>query len=288
MIRYLILPLCVLSLLLPAAGAEKQDAAKPVGVLVVAQGAGFQHAVVKRRKGKLSHFERMMTGLGESSGLFTAHCTQDVARDFTKEKLDACRVVVFYTTGDLPIPKETLDYFLGDWLKQPGRGFIGVHAATDTYKKHKPFYEMIGGTFAGHPWGARETVAVAVHDPQHPVCKPFGDGFSIKDEIYRFGNWKPENVRVLMSLDMAKTKHKEPYHVPIAWVRDYGRGKVVFMSLGHNRSVLNDEKYQQSLLGGVRWILGLEKGDATPNPDLSAAEEKKAAAAKKAAQPANK
>lgn len=29
-----------------------------------------------------------------------------------------------------------------------------------------------------------------------------------------------------------------------------------------------------SLLGGIKWILGREPGDATPNPELSAGEEK--------------
>jgi hypothetical protein len=34
----------------------------------------------------------------------------------------------------------------------------------------------------------------------------------------------------------------------------------------------------ESLLGGVKWILGHEPGDATPNPELSAAQEAKAKA----------
>ncbi len=40
----------------------------------------------------------------------------------------------------------------------------------------------------------------------------------------------------------------------------------------------------QSMLGGIKWILGLEKGDATPNPELSAAQEEKAKADFDAAQ----
>ncbi len=27
----------------------------------------------------------------------------------------------------------------------------------------------------------------------------------------------------------------------------------------------------ESLLGGIKWMLGLEPGDATPNPDVSSA-----------------
>jgi hypothetical protein len=137
---------------------------------------------------------------------------------------------------------------------------------------------MIGGTFNGHPWGADSTVTITVHDRNHPVSKPWGDEFVIRDEIYRFKNWQPEKVRVLMSLNMAKTDKKEPYHVPIAWVKNYGDGKVFHMSLGHREDVWTNERYQQSLLGGIKWILGLEEGDATPNPALSAEEEKKAKA----------
>jgi type 1 glutamine amidotransferase len=53
------------------------------------------------------------------------------------------------------------------------------------------------------------------------------------------------------------------------------------MSLGHREDVWTNPTYQESLLGGIKWILGQEKGDATPNPELSADEEKKAHAAAK-------
>jgi type 1 glutamine amidotransferase len=81
-----------------------------------------------------------------------------------------------------------------------------------------------------------------------------------------------------MSLNMAKTKLKKPYHVPILWVKDYGEGKVMHMSLGHNEAVWTNEKYMESMLGGIQWMLNLEEGDATPNPELSAEQEKKAMA----------
>ncbi len=169
-----------------------------------------------------------------------------------------------------------MQYFLNDWLKKKGHGFIGAHSAADTMADYKPYWDMIGGTFNGHPWNAGEKVTVTVHDTQHPISKPWGEEFEIQDEIYQFKNWQPEKVRVLMSLNMAKTKRKEPYHVPIAWCKDYGDGKAFHMSLGHNDQVWENERYMASMLGGIKWILGLEKGDATPNPDLSKAQEVKA------------
>jgi hypothetical protein len=50
------------------------------------------------------------------------------------------------------------------------------------------------------------------------------------------------------------------------------------MSLGHNESVWNNDTYRESLLGGIRWVLNLDEGDATPNPDISASQEEKAKA----------
>lgn len=260
----------------PALAADAATPNKNARVLMLTQSAGFKHGSVSRKDGQLAPAERAITELGVSSGLFRVDCTQDAAKDFTKENLKNYDIVFFYTTGNLPIAEETLDYFFNDWLKQPGHGFIGAHSAADTYHNYKPYWDMIGGTFNGHPWGSGETVTVTVHDTTHPVSKPWGEEFTIKDEIYQFKNWQPEKVHVLMSLDMAKTKLKKPYHVPVAWVKDYGQGKVLHMSLGHNEAVWTNPVYMQSMLGGVRWILGYDKGDATPNPDLSAAQEAKA------------
>jgi type 1 glutamine amidotransferase len=247
-------------------------------ILMVTQSAGFRHGSVNRGDKPLSPAERVMTELGVSSNLFRVDCTQDVAADFTREKLQNYNIVMFYTTGKLPIKQEDLDYFFNDWLKQEGHGFIGTHSAADTYKDYKPYWDMIGGTFNGHPWGAGSTVTITVHDPDHPVAKPWGKEFTLKDEIYQFKNWQPEKVRVLMSLNMAKTALKKPYHIPICWVKEYGKGRVMHMSLGHREDVWTNPTYQQSLLGGVKWILGHEKGEAKPNPDLSEAQEKKAKA----------
>jgi type 1 glutamine amidotransferase len=274
-------------------------AAKPdhlARILMVTQSKGFQHSSVKRPEPKkdqskapdLSTAERTVTELGLSSGLFKVDCTQDAAKDFTKERLANYDIVLFYTTGDLPISQDAKDYFFNDWLKQKGHGFIGTHSATDTYHNYKPYWDMIGGTFDGHPWGNGSEVTVTVHDTKFPAMKPWGDEFTIKDEIYKFKNWQPEKVRVLMSMNMAKTKHHEAYHVPIAWCKDYGQGKAFYISLGHDESVWANPKYQESLLGAIKWILNMEPGDATPNPRLSRAQEAKAKADDAAARTAGK
>jgi len=271
--------LLVLTTLLPVL-SHAQDAPKQTGyrVLMVTQSKGFKHGSVNRKEGKLAPSEEAVTEIGIRSNLFRTDCTQDCEKDFTKENLANYDIVFFYTTGDLPIKEEVREYFYNEWLKKKGHAFIGAHSAADTYHNDKRYWDMIGGTFNGHPWGSGETVTISVHDQKHPASKMWGDEFVIKDEIYRFKNWQPEKVRVLMSLNMAKSAKKEPYHVPILWVKNYGDGKVMHMSLGHNEAVWTNEKYQASLLGGIRWALNLEEGDATPNPDLSKAQEEKAKA----------
>ena len=280
--------LSLLALLLALIGSasaqekeSKSDAApKTTGyrLLMITQSAGFRHGSVTRKDEKLSPSEIAITELGVKSDLFRADCSQDAAKDFTKENLKNYDIVLFYTTGDLKIKPEDLDYFFQEWLTKKGHGFIGTHSAADTYHNYKPYWDMIGGTFNGHPWGSGETVTVTVHDTKHPVSKPWGEEFSIKDEIYQFKNWQPEKVHVLMSLNMEKCKLKKPYHVPIAWVKNYGEGKAMHMSLGHNEAVWADQRYMDSLLAGIKWELNLVEGDATPNPELSAAQEAKAKA----------
>lgn len=282
--RNLSLLVCLFAML-HATFVLAQDKPKESGyrLLMITQSAGFRHGSVNRKDMKLSPAEMALTELGVKSNLFRADCSQDSAKDFTKDNLQNYDIVLFYTTGNLPIKPEDLDYFFNDWLTKKGHGFIGTHSAADTYHNYKPYWDMIGGTFNGHPWGSGETVTVTVHDQKHPVAKPWGAEFTIKDEIYQFKNWQPEKVRVLMSLNMEKTKLKKPYHVPVAWVKNYGEGKAMHMSLGHNEGVWADERYMASLLGGIRWELNLEEGDATPNPELSAEQEKKAKADTEAA-----
>jgi hypothetical protein len=138
---------------------------------------------------------------------------------------------------------------------------------------------MIGGSFNGHPWSANTTVTITNHEPDHPIVKAWGPEFTIKDEIYQFKNWQPQKVRVLMSLNMQKTSLKRPLHVPICWCKSYGEGKVFHMSLGHREDVWNNPTYQQSLLGGIKWILGKSEGASEPNPSLSAQQQELAKAA---------
>ncbi|MEO2036888.1 MAG: ThuA domain-containing protein [Planctomycetaceae bacterium] len=242
-------------------------------VLMVTQSAGYRHGSVTREDEQLAPAEVAMIQLGQQSELFTVDCTQDVAADFTKENLRNYDIVMLYTTGALPIDEAVLDYFFNVWLKEKGHGVLGFHSATDTFGNYEPYWDMIGGTFKAHPWNSGDTVTISIHEPDHPLMQPFGTEFRIRDEIYEYQHWQPAKVRVLMSLDMAKCEKKKPYHVPVAWVKSYGEGRVYYNNLGHNRETWSNEAFLKSITVGVKWIRGEVEGPSTPNPEVSAGQE---------------
>lgn len=207
--------------------------------------------------------------------------TQRFAKVFSAESLAQFDGVIFAsTTGELPLPD--VDAFL-NWIKS-GKAFIGIHAATDTLKQSDAYVEMIGGHFAGHPWNAGGEHAFVVHDPGHPVVSMLGERFRWKDEIYQYDlRYKPENLRVLVSIDMPASSPKEPWHVPVAWVRGYGRGRVFSTNFGHNDATWREPRFQKHMEQGIAWALGRFDAPAEPNPDVQAAEYVRSAVAAAAA-----
>jgi uncharacterized protein len=188
-------------------------------------------------------------------------------------------VIFANTTGgkgaDLPLPDQQA--FL-DWIKA-GHGFIGMHSATDTFRCHvplDPYVEMIGGEFKTH--GAQAVVDCLNQDAQHPACAHLGGTLHLKDEIYILNGFDRTKVHDLLSLDK-HPNNQSPGHYPIAWCKMYGQGRVFYTSLGHREDVWDANTpasfkrenppeialaYQKHILGGIKWALGLEKGDATP------------------------
>ncbi|MEZ6056628.1 MAG: ThuA domain-containing protein [Planctomycetaceae bacterium] len=283
MIRRHMLTLSALSLgyFLSLTAAWGEDKPAPARILFVTQSKGFKHGSVNRKENELSPAEIALTQLGQQTGLFKVDCTQD-ASDINKANLENYDIVAFYTTGDLPIADADKDYFFNDWLKQKGHGFMGFHSAADTYHKYEPYYTLVGGTFIGHPWGSGSKVTLTNHEPNHACVAAFGQDFVIQDEIYMYRNWKPENCRVLLSLDYSKSptggeiNTEHGYHVPVCWVKNWGEGKMYFNNLGHNEKTWATEAFLDSITAAVQWIRGQKEAPAEPNPSVSAAQEEKA------------
>ena len=216
---------------------------------------------------KQSAFESSSTKAKADLGIWQSKIKDAFQQKFTATELESYDGVVFSnTTGELPMPDCAA---FVNWISK-GKAFVGMHAATDTLKGMPPYYEMINGSFAGHPWGAGGTYNFVNHEPTHPVVSMFPSEFPWRDEIYQYNNFNPASVHVLISLDMAKSKPQFPYHVPVSWVRNVGSGRLFYTSLGHNPETWENETYQQHIVAGLRWALKLAEGPANPNPSVSA------------------
>ena len=157
---------------------------------------------------------------------------------------------------------KTLVENLSDYVAGGG-GLVGIHSATDN-----KFGEVFGGFFSGHPWS--ETVGVKIDDPDHTLCKVFdGQGFMVDDEIYQFTRiYSRDKLRVLLSLDMAKTKDKgkrADKDNAVAWVKQHGKGRVFYCSLGHKPQIFQDPKLLRFYLDGIQFALGDIQADMTPS-----------------------
>ncbi|MDW8310154.1 MAG: ThuA domain-containing protein [Verrucomicrobiales bacterium] len=270
--------------------------AAPKRVLVVSVTEGFRHSAIPVGN-------RVLRQLAERSGQFTvdivdvdpgspelrgadgkpdkaklsAANARVLAQKMSPEALKAYDAVVFNnTTGNLPLPDLTA--FL-DWIKS-GKGFVGVHAATDTFRGHKPlhpFTRMIGGEFKTH--GPQVEVEIINQDPHHAATRHLAATFKVFDEIYILNGFERSQVHGLLTLDKHPNE-KTPGDYPIAWCKRYGQGRVLYTSLGHREDMWDpdwkDDKgqrknppetaraFQQHLLSAILWSLGLEKGDAEP------------------------
>jgi len=214
-------------------------------------------AVKAKHKADLANFEEQVAKLKPAEAEWQAQLKQNLAK-LSPENLKNYHAVVFAnTTGDLPLPDR--DAFL-EWIKNGG-GFVGMHSASDTFHGFRPFIEMLGGEFQSH--GAQATVDCINQDPQHPACKHLGPIWTIHDEIYIMKSFNRAGVRGLLGLDKEPNK-KTPGDYPVAWCKEYGKGKVFYTSLGHREDVWENPVYQKHILGGIKWVLGLEPGDATP------------------------
>ena len=219
-------------------------------ILYVTQSMGFRHS-------SLHLSEDIIEELGTANG-YDVTLTHKFERFANPETLKTFDVIIFYTTLELPLSDAQKKAFL-DWIKS-GKGFIGLHSATDTYYKWPEYGEMIGGYFDGHPWTENSTVGISAFDRKNRFSSHFEESFKLQEEIYQFRNFNKDKVTVTMSLDKANTdmtlKGIKAAEFPLTWYRDYGKGRVFYTALGHRSEVWQDQRYQKMVLNAIKWAAG--------------------------------
>ena len=230
----------------------------------------------------------MLHLMGRKTGAFEAYFSNDTMV-FQKDILNRFDALCFNNTAgvlfvDPVLRKNLLEYIYS------GKGFIGIHAAGATfcqwpvYDQFPEYGEMLGGyENGGHPWKPHEWITLKTDDPSHPINRAFGgEGFEVSDEVFQFTEpYTRDRLRILLAIDTGKTDmSEERYILPerradgdlaISWVRNYGRGKVFYTSLGHNAHLNWNEKVLVHYLDGIQFVLGDLEAPVTPSNKLTPA-----------------
>src|SRR6266404_215655 len=228
----------VLIVLLAVASGAAAAEEKQRNLLIIGQSKGYQHDAISSAMATLYDVGRTS---GKWNTVFKTDCTSVTKKPLKwgTKNLDAYDAVAFFTDGELDMDDSQKADLLS-FVRDDGKGFIGIHSATITFTNWPEYGKMIGGYFDGHPWGTFDAPLI-VEDADFPGMKHLQPAFVMKDEIYQIKNFSRDDVRVLLRLDAPKVDlsvkgiHRKDADFAVAWVRDYGKGHVLYNGLGHAR-----------------------------------------------------
>ncbi len=147
-------------------------------------------------------------------------------------------IVFYYTVGKITdTQKNGLLNFVAS-----GKGYVGIHSAADSFRECPEYRAMVGGHFVTHPHYREYQVSIV--DSQHPITKDLTE-FTVTDEQYIL-DFDPR-VNILCS---ALWKGKA---MPIAWTKNWGKGHIFYLSLGHDKKACEHQIFRLLLTRGALW-----------------------------------
>ncbi|MGJ8652500.1 MAG: ThuA domain-containing protein [Opitutaceae bacterium] len=233
-------------------------------VLVFTKAAGYSHA--SRDEGAAA-IEAL--GLEHNFGVTV---TDDAAALIAA--LPSSHVVVFMnTTGDVLTNAQQATFEA--WY-QSGKGFVGIHAATDTESGWPWYLEMVGAQFDSHPPGTHQAT-VKFMDQVHPITNVIDSATServtewvVVDEWYNFVVSPRGEVHVLAVVDeddYSGGTHGDDH--PIAWCHEFDGGWSAYFGNGHPEAIYSDEILLGLMSNAIEWAAGELGGDSGATIDAN-------------------
>lgn len=218
-------------------------------VLVFSKTEGFRHSSIPNGIAAIQQL-----GLDND---FEVDATEDASM-FTLENLLQYDAVIFLSTTGNVLNDEQQAAF--EAYISRGKGFVGIHAASDTEYNWEWYGGLVGAYFDSHPPGT-PTATIEVADKVHPSTSFLPDYWERTDEWYNYQENPRGKVHVLMTLDESTySGGNMGYDHPIAWLHDYGGGRAWYTGGGHTEASYSEPDFVNHILGGILYASGDVQG----------------------------
>jgi type 1 glutamine amidotransferase len=183
----------------------------------------------------------------------------DDPNSFTDKRLEQFQVVIFLnTTGNI---LDTAQQKVMERFIQSGKGFVGIHSASDTEYDWEWYTKLLGRMFKIHP--AIQTAKIKILDPKFPGLQDFADGKLWTEEWYEFGPEKTPGLNYVLGVDETTYNAKVDWgrvkgegmgtvH-PLAWYHNYDGGRAFYTALGHVPTNFSEPAFLNHLYAGILW-----------------------------------
>lgn len=238
---------------------SQQIMAQQFRALLVTETSGWHHTSVPNA----------IAAMRELAATHTFDLTwQQAGMEITEQSLRNIDVIVFInTTGDIFNDREqaAIKKFI-----QSGKGYVGVHAASDTEYEWEWYTKLVGRMFHIHP--EQQTAKLKITGHNFPGLEHFPNTLLWTDEWYEFGEEKVSDLNYLIHLDPKSfdpnttwkdrdvdangnrldrvSKGRGDFH-PIAWYHEFDGGRAFYTALGHKEKVYENPWFLSHLYGGI-------------------------------------
>ncbi len=167
-------------------------------------------------------------------------------------------VILLNTTGDIfnAEQQKAFEKFI-----QSGKGFVGIHSASDTEYDWEWYTKLVGRMFRIHP--VIQTAKLQVLDNQFPGLQGFADGKLWTDEWYEFGPQNVSDLSYILAVDETTYNAKVQWGEkkgegmgklhPVSWYHNYDGGRAFYTALGHLPAIYSDKAFLDHLYAGILW-----------------------------------
>jgi type 1 glutamine amidotransferase len=231
-------------LIVTAMSISSFSEAPPARVLIFCKTAGFHHNSIPAG---IKAIER----LGMQNG-FRCDTTTD-SLQFNKRNLKKYAAVIFLNTTGNVLNEEQQKVF--EQYIHSGKGFVGIHAASDTEFDWPWYNQLVGAYFSSHP--KQQQALLQIKNQSFNGMAALPAQWSRWDEWYNFKDTHWDKVKVLITLDEKSIEGgtNGDFH-PVSWYRDFDGGRSFYTAMGHTDETYVDNLFLKHLLGGIQYAIG--------------------------------